>query len=133
MTYEAGAANANPATGFSEESVVGNVVTWKIASIGVGENVEIMVPVGIEASVETGSELKNEVAATSTEQTTPVEAEGTIEVTTERRRGSEKERARRRHHGGSGRRADIRGRGEEQRRAVGGARGRSSPTNCRRA
>ncbi len=82
MTYEANAANANPATGFSEESVLGNVVTWKIASIGVAENVEINVPVGIEASVETGSELKNKAAVTSTEQTTPVEAEGPIKVTT---------------------------------------------------
>jgi uncharacterized repeat protein (TIGR01451 family) len=82
MTYEAGKATANPATGFSEESVVGNQVTWKIVSIGVGESVEIDVPVGVEASVETGSELKNEVAVTSTEQTTPVEAEGKIKVTT---------------------------------------------------
>jgi uncharacterized repeat protein (TIGR01451 family)/fimbrial isopeptide formation D2 family protein len=82
MTYEAGKATANPPTGFSEESVLGNVVTWKIASIGIGEKVEITVPVGVEASVETGSELKNEVAATATEQTTPVEAEGTIKVTT---------------------------------------------------
>jgi large repetitive protein len=82
MTYEAGKATANPPTGFSEESIVGNAVTWKIASIGVGESVDITVPVGIEASVETGSELKNEVAATSTEQTTPVEAEGPIKVTT---------------------------------------------------
>jgi len=82
MTYKAGSATANPTTGFSEESVVGSVVTWKIASIGVAENVEINVPVGIEASVETGSELKNKVAVTSTEQTTPVEAEGSIKVTT---------------------------------------------------
>ncbi len=82
MTFEAGSATANPPTGFSEESVVGNVVTWKIASIGVREKVEITVPVGIEPSVETGSELTNEVAVTSTEQTTPVEAEGTIKVTT---------------------------------------------------
>jgi large repetitive protein len=83
MTYEAGSATANPATGFSEEAVLGNVVTWKIASIGIGESVEITVPVGVEASVETGSELTNRVAATATEQATPVEAEGTIEVTTE--------------------------------------------------
>jgi large repetitive protein len=83
MTYEAGSATANPAAGFSEEAVLGDVVTWKIASIGTGESVEITVPVGVEASVETGSELTNRVAATATEQTTPVEAEGTIEVTTE--------------------------------------------------
>jgi uncharacterized repeat protein (TIGR01451 family)/fimbrial isopeptide formation D2 family protein len=82
MTYEAGSATANPATGFSEESVLGNVVTWKIVSIGIGESVEITVPVGVEPSVETGSKLANKVAATATEQSTPVEAEGTIEVTT---------------------------------------------------
>ncbi len=82
MTYEARRGQRQSGDGFSEESVVGNVVTWKIASIGVAENVEINVPVGIEANVETGSELKNEVAVTSTEQTTPVEAEGPIKITT---------------------------------------------------
>jgi len=82
MTYQANTATAKPPTGFTEESIVGKVVTWKIAAIGGGETVEINVPVGIEASVETGSELKNKAAVTSTEQTTPVEAEGPIKVTT---------------------------------------------------
>jgi uncharacterized repeat protein (TIGR01451 family)/fimbrial isopeptide formation D2 family protein len=80
MTYEAGKASST-APGFSEQSVLGSMVTWKLASIGEGESVEINVPIGTEASVPEGSKLTNKVAASSVEQTTPVEAEGTIEIT----------------------------------------------------
>jgi uncharacterized repeat protein (TIGR01451 family)/fimbrial isopeptide formation D2 family protein len=82
MTYKANAATANPAIGFSEEPIIGNHVTWKIAVINPAESVRITVPVGTEPSVETGSELINTVAAHSVEQPTPVEASGTIKITT---------------------------------------------------
>ena len=82
MTYKANAATANPATGFSEEPIIGNQVTWKIAVINPAESVTITVPVGTEPSVETGRELINIVAAHSVEQPTPVEGSGTIKITT---------------------------------------------------
>jgi uncharacterized repeat protein (TIGR01451 family)/fimbrial isopeptide formation D2 family protein len=82
MTYKANAATANPAIGFSEEPIVGNQVTWKIAVINPAESVRITVPVGTEPGVASGAELTNTVAAHSVEQPTPVEGSGTIKITT---------------------------------------------------
>jgi large repetitive protein len=81
MTYTPGSATS-AAAGFSELSVVGSQVTWKIPVINPAESVEITVPVGTEPGVVSGSELTNTVAAHSVEQPTPVEGSGTIKITT---------------------------------------------------
>jgi uncharacterized repeat protein (TIGR01451 family)/fimbrial isopeptide formation D2 family protein len=81
MTYAAGSATADPTTGFYEQSATSSSVTWKIAEVPAGADVEITVPVGIEPAVPSGSELTNEVAVHSVEQPTPISAEGTIATT----------------------------------------------------
>jgi uncharacterized repeat protein (TIGR01451 family)/fimbrial isopeptide formation D2 family protein len=82
MSYTPGTATAEPASGFSEASATSSSATWAIESIAPGGAVEITVPVGTSAALASGTKLINEVAATSSELTTPVEANGTIETTT---------------------------------------------------
>jgi large repetitive protein len=82
MSYTAKAASASPSSGFSELSAGPTAVSWAIASIAPGATVEVTVPVGTEASLASGSELKNSVAVSSVEETTPVAASGTIDITT---------------------------------------------------
>ncbi len=79
MTYTPGSASATPSTGFSETAASGSAVTWKIAEIQPGASVEVTVGVGVEASAGAG-EMTNEVAVSSSEQPTPVQARGTIDV-----------------------------------------------------
>lgn len=81
MTYQAETATATPSTGFSEVSDTGSRIEWEIGEIEAGKSVEINVPVGTEAGLAPGTTLTNTVAAHSAEETTPQDAEGTIEVT----------------------------------------------------
>jgi uncharacterized repeat protein (TIGR01451 family)/fimbrial isopeptide formation D2 family protein len=82
MTYKAGSATALPTTGFSEKSASATKVVWEVVSIAAGASVEIEVPVGTEASLASGTKLKNIVAVHAVAAPTPVEAEGTITLTT---------------------------------------------------
>ncbi len=82
MTYTAKSATASPSTGFSEKSASATKVVWEMASIAAGASVEIEVPVGTEASRPSGEKLMNKVAVHSVEAPTPIEASGTITLTT---------------------------------------------------
>jgi large repetitive protein len=82
MTYKAGSATAEPTTGFSEKSASATKVVWEVASIAAGASVEIKVPVGTDASLAEGTELKNKVAVQAPAAPSPVKAEGTITLTT---------------------------------------------------
>ncbi len=82
MSYTAKAATASPSSGFSETSASAGAVSWSIASIAAGATVEVTVPVGTEAGLVNGAELKNSVAVSSVEETTPVSASGTVGITT---------------------------------------------------
>lgn len=82
MTYKAKAATASPSTGFSETSASASAVAWKIESIAAGTTVKVTVPVGTEPGLPAGTKLKNEVAASSLELSTPVNASATIETET---------------------------------------------------
>ena len=80
MTYKS--ATASPTTGFSQKSASETKVVWAIESIAPSAKVEITVHVGTEASLASGTKLKNTVAVHATAAPTPVEAEGTITLTT---------------------------------------------------
>jgi large repetitive protein len=82
MTYTPKTASATPATGFAEKSASGSAIVWEIASIAAGASVEITVPVGTEATLAAGTKLTNDVAVHATAAPTPVEANGTITLTT---------------------------------------------------
>ncbi len=82
LIYKAGSATASPESGFSEKSASKTTIVWGIESIAAGAKVEITVPVGTEASLASATKLKNTVAVHATAAPTPVEAEGTITLTT---------------------------------------------------
>ncbi len=82
MTYTAKTATASPSTGFSETSATSSGMSWKIESIATGGTVKVTVPVGTEAGVAAGTKLTNQVAVSSLEVTTPVDASGTVETET---------------------------------------------------
>ena len=82
MSYKPGTSTATPSAGFSEEAATSSAATWAITSIGAGGTVEITVPVETDSTLASGTKLTNQVAAHSSEETTPVEASGTIETTT---------------------------------------------------
>ena len=82
MTYAPKAATALPATGFSEQSASSSTIVWEIASIAAGASVAITVPVGTEAGLASGAHLVNAVAVHASAAPTPVEATGTIALTT---------------------------------------------------
>ena len=82
MTYEAKSATASPSTGFTEKSASATKVVWEVASIAAGASVEITVPVSTEASLPSATKLTNTVVVHATAAPTPVEAEGTITLTT---------------------------------------------------
>jgi large repetitive protein len=82
MIYTAKTATASPSTGFSELSASGSAVSWAISSIVAGATVEITVPVKTEDSLPSTTKLKNVVVAHATAAPTPVEAVGTITLTT---------------------------------------------------
>lgn len=89
LTYAAGTATATPATGFSETAVsVGpgageTTIEWAIAQIPANSTVQIELPVKVAAAVADGTTLTNTAAATSDEEPTPVDDEGSLEVGTE--------------------------------------------------
>jgi uncharacterized repeat protein (TIGR01451 family)/fimbrial isopeptide formation D2 family protein len=88
QTYAAGTATAAPTTGFAETAPVAGpgtgetTVAWTIAAIPAGGSVTITVPVGTAPSVAKDATLKNGVAVTSREITTPKEDEGSLLVDT---------------------------------------------------
>jgi uncharacterized repeat protein (TIGR01451 family)/fimbrial isopeptide formation D2 family protein len=82
MTYTPKSATALPATGFSEVSAGATAIVWEIASIAAGASVEITVPVGTEAGLASGTHLANAVAVHAGAAPTPVDATGTITLST---------------------------------------------------
>lgn len=89
LAYAAGSASAQPSTGFSESSVSAGpgagqtTITWKVAAIPARSSVLITLPVQVAATVADGSTLTNLAGASSDEQPTPVEDDGSLEVGTE--------------------------------------------------
>jgi large repetitive protein len=92
--YAAGAAFAEPATGFEETGVQSNTpagktsVHWKIASIpaavgGVPAKVTIHVPVTIGSTVPDGTTLGDEASVKSSEQPVPAKDKGSLIVSRE--------------------------------------------------
>jgi uncharacterized repeat protein (TIGR01451 family)/fimbrial isopeptide formation D2 family protein len=82
MAYTPKSATALPATGFTEVSAGASTIVWEIASIAAGASVEITVPVGTEAALASGTHLANTVAVHASAAPTPVEASGTITLST---------------------------------------------------
>ena len=82
MSYVAKAATASPSSGFSEKSASASAIVWEVESIAAGASVEIKVPVGTEATLASGTHLVNAVAVHASAAPTPVEASGTITLTT---------------------------------------------------
>jgi len=82
MSYKAKSATALPSSGFSEKSASGSSIVWEVESIAAGASVEIKVPVETEATLASGTHLTNSVAVHASAATTPVEASGTITLTT---------------------------------------------------
>ena len=89
MTYTAGSATANPATGFSETSVEAGpapgaqTIHWHLDSLASGASVTITMPVTVGANVANGTTLTNVAGVTSDEVTTPVEDDGSLKVEAE--------------------------------------------------
>ncbi|HEY2056219.1 MAG TPA: hypothetical protein VGH14_20000 [Solirubrobacterales bacterium] len=89
LGYTAGAATANPTTGFSEASVAPGpgagetTVHWKVASLAPAASVTITMPVAVAADVAGGTTLTNNSSVTSEEVVTPVGDPGSLEVSAE--------------------------------------------------
>ncbi len=82
MSYKAKSATCPGCTGFVEKSASGSSIVWEIESIAAGASVEIKVPVETEATLASGTHLTNSVAVHASAAPTPVEASGTITLTT---------------------------------------------------
>lgn len=67
LSYVAGTATAAPSTGFSETSVSGQTITWKIASLGPNQTVTITLPVTVASSVPNGTTLTNRAVTNADE------------------------------------------------------------------
>jgi large repetitive protein len=82
MSYKAKSATCPGCTGFIEKSASGSSIVWEIESIAAGASIEIKVTVETEATLESGRHLTNSVAVHASAAPTPVEASGTITLTT---------------------------------------------------
>ena len=82
MSYKAKSATCPGCTGFVEKSASGSSIVWEIESIAAGASIEIKVPVETEATLASGTHLTNSVAVHASAAPTPVEASGTITLTT---------------------------------------------------
>ncbi len=82
MSYKAKSATCPGCTGFIEKSASGSSIVWEIESIAAGASIEIKVAVETEATLESGTHLTNSVAVHASAAPTPVEASGTITLTT---------------------------------------------------
>jgi uncharacterized repeat protein (TIGR01451 family)/fimbrial isopeptide formation D2 family protein len=87
LGYTAGSATGEPSSGFSEASVEPNqpgsgetTIHWHLTSLAEGATETITVPVSVAANVPNGTTLTNHSSVTSDEVTTPVEDDGSLNV-----------------------------------------------------
>jgi uncharacterized repeat protein (TIGR01451 family) len=86
-TYTPGTATADPAAGFSEESVSpapggGQTIVWEIDEIAPSGSVTITLPVRLSAGLADGTNVVNNGAVVSDELPDPVTDDGDVTVTT---------------------------------------------------